>query len=180
MLDFVSTEDLRTTTAALKRAFSAPMTLNVHRMPYVSAQKQLDSVLRFGRRNYWKSLALSQISSDLAVSLVEVIQAAPSLQTFLSVDVLHGVALEEPSGGSSYTLRDKPLVVLFNTIWEDAAGDEANRSWCRNAFTTLSRISGAQATYSNYFSEDDVATQAGSSPGLTKEDLSEWVPEGLE
>jgi hypothetical protein len=179
VLDFVSTESLVTTNAALKRSFSAAKSLNADRMPYVSAQKRLDSILRFGRRNYWKSLALRDISSNIAAALVDDIQAAPSRQTFLSIDVLHGSSLLEPSGGSSYALRDLPLVVLFNTIWEDSEGDEANRSWCRNASDRLSEMSGSHATYSNYFSEDDVATQPGSSPQLSKEAVAEWTPAGL-
>lgn len=178
VLDFVSTRNVADTREALLAQYGATPSL-VEETPYKVAQTKLDSEFRFGRRNYWKSVALSNVDDMLAKGLVEHIERSPSRQTFISVDVLHGQALVDPVGGSSYRLRDRPLVILLNTIWEDPRQDEENIRWCSEGFDLL--VGGAEddSTYSNYFSEDDVGVQSGSEQTLPPEIIARWKPSGL-
>jgi len=178
VLDFVSTRGKEETSKALKKTFDREPT-HLQEVPYLVVQRQFDDELRFGRRNYWKSVAMSSIDMNLGRALADHLQRSPSRQTFISVDVMHGRALNEPPGGSSYKLRGRPLVVLFNTIWQDMKEDPENIQWCREGFALLSSSSRESSTYSNYFSQDDVGVQPGSAAVLSDEEVARWTPDGL-
>jgi FAD/FMN-containing dehydrogenase len=178
VLDFVSTRNLAETSDALTDAYGL-VPQRIAQVPYVAAQRQLDTELRFGRRNYWKSLALASLDSDVMERLAGHLRESPSRQTFLSVDVLHGRSLDEPVGGSSYGLRARPLVVLFNTIWEDPLADAENIRWCAAGFEMMASSVRDPSTYSNYFSDDDVGVQRGSERPLETTELARWRPNGL-
>jgi len=92
---------------------------------------------------------------------------------------LHGRCLSEPDGGSSYGLRNKPLVVLFNTIWEDKGADAENIAWCAGGFEMIASAVEQSSTYSNYFSEDDVGVQPGSEQPLDPAEVARWKLPGL-
>ena len=173
VLDFVSTQPKEPTIKAILDAYGTKPQ-RVAEMPYVKAQRQFDTKLRFGRRNYWKSIAVTDIDQNLSEQLAQHMRKSPTHQTFLSVDVLHGRALVEPFGGSSYSLRNKPLVVLFNTIWQDPNDDKVNIEWCRKGFDFMSKTMGTDSTYTNYFSEDDIGVQAGSEKSLSETDVATW------
>ena len=179
ILDFVSTESTEKTTEVVRRCLPSDHRIQIDQMPYCEAQRLLDTELRFGRRNYWKSVASDKMDLETCEHLVEHIQASPSPQSFVSVDVVHGAALREPVGGSSYRLRHKRYVILFNTIWIDPADDTRNIEWCSKGFAALTRDTGEDGTYSNYFSEDDVDSQPGSSVELDAAARDRWDIPGL-
>lgn len=179
ILDFVSTESTADTAEQVRRCLPADHRLHVSQMPYCEAQRLLDTELRFGRRNYWKSVASNSMDLTTCEHLVEHIGASPSPQSFVSVDVVHGAALQEPVGGSSYRLREKRYVILFNTIWINPADDERNIEWCSEGFAALTQDTGEDGTYSNYFSEDDVDRQPGSSAELGDAARDRWTVPGL-
>lgn len=180
LLDFVATRPADVTRAYVAGVVPTALGgLTLFDAPYVDAQRILDTDLRFGRRNYWKSTAVDSLLPDLGSRLAEHAQAAPSTQTFVSVDVLHNAAQQEPVGGSTYTLRDKPFVVLFNTIWTDPGHDAANISWCRAGHDILQGSFEERSTYSNYFSHDDLGVQVGSHSSVPLPVRQRWVPAGL-
>src|SRR5204863_8692936 len=84
VLDFVSTQSKEPTVETIVDAYGAKPQ-RVAEIPYVAAQRQLDTTLRFGRRNYWKSIAVSDTDEGLVERLASHMRRSPSLQTFLSV-----------------------------------------------------------------------------------------------
>lgn len=153
--------------------------LTLRETSYVEAQSMFDTALRFDRRNYWKSIAKSELDVDVITSLSSHAMRSPSPQSFLSVDVLHNAAQTVPASGSSYGLRDKPFVVLLNTIWTNPQDDAQNVKWCREGFQILTEGAAEDSTYSNYFSADDVGSQGGSHSTIAMGTKRKWVPQGL-
>lgn len=155
-IDYVSLRDGRSTDAALTRALGVPASGTGRSMSYPEAQQMMDDDLRFGRRNYWKSLAIREITPEVQSILSSAVLSSPSDLTMLTVDVVHGAALVDPHDASSFSIRGFPFVVLFNTIWTDATDDRANVTWARRWYDELNRATGASGiTYENYFSADD-------------------------
>lgn len=179
VVDFVSSRDERETVEVIVELFgSRPDRL--WREPYVIVQSFLDSYLRFGRRNYWKSVAFERVPASLAEFLVDHISRAPSKQSFISVDVVHGRGLREPDGGSVYSLRGYPLVLLVNTIWQSPSEDDANINWTMEAFEQFQALGPVMAaTYSNYMSADDIGQQPGSSGLVAASIRNRWQPAAL-
>lgn len=180
VVDLVSTLSVDETRTFVSRHMpTSARCLSLRSQSYVEAQSMLDTELRFGRRNYWKSIAVGQLTANIAGQLSAHARRAPSDQSFVSVDVLHNAAQKNPVGGSSYRLRDKPFVILFNTIWSDRQDDAANMNWCREGFDLFSSLVPERSTYSNYFSEDDVGVQVGSATRVPADVAQRWVPAGL-
>jgi hypothetical protein len=179
-LDFVATLSHDEVRSFFHKYFpSTTKQLYIRQEPYAVVQRMLDTEFRFGRRNYWKSIAVSELSVGIGEALATHFKEAPSSQTFLSIDVLHNRAQSEPSGGSSYSLRDKPYVILFNTIWQNPVDDSTNIDWCRAGFDLLRSQASERSTYSNYFSFDDVGVQDGSNAELPEEVRVRWKSNNL-
>ena len=148
-------------------------------MSYVEAQKMLDTSARFKRRNHWKSIALPNLTAPLVECLAQHAPTSPSTQSFISVDIVHGAAQREPAGGSTYSLRDRPFVVLLNSIWRESQDDKMNVAWCRTGFSRLASFDDEGSTYSNYFSADDIGVQPGSHSSVPDDIRGRYVPAGL-
>jgi hypothetical protein len=167
--DFVSTLPLSTTDNLLCQVLGIDCRGASEAKPYKIAQTVLDDELRFGRRNYWKSVATPILDGPLGAFLVEQVLRSPSTTTMISIDCLHGAATREPVGGSTASFRNSGFIVLLNTSWYGAENDQANIGWATAAHESMCGLGGvSRSTYGNYLSLGDEADADSSVPRTSR------------
>ncbi|NLE53229.1 MAG: FAD-binding oxidoreductase [Chloroflexi bacterium] len=136
------------------REFAEPIIDLSGRMPYLEVQQMFDEDYPRGRRYYWKSTYLDNLSDPVIDRLIAQIEAAPSYHSTL--DVWHmGGAVARPAADTAFRGRQAPYHLGIEANWENPADDEANIAWAREVHRDLQRFSdGSQ--YMNFpgFLED--------------------------
>ena len=135
---------------------------------YVNWQKAFDDPRRYGRRSYWKSLYVDELTTEFEDAFEEMLRTAPSPHTMLTFDHLHGKTHRIARDETAFSHRDKTFLFLINANWEDASEDAANISWTRKWFEVLSEVI-PSTSYLNYLSiegEDRILSAYGSNQNI--------------
>lgn len=165
--------------AAIK-AFGRPVGDILLRRPYVQMQSLLDATQPKGRRYYWKSEYLSEISPALCEKAI--VQAAKiasphSAVIFFQIEgALNALDNEHSPVGN----RDAHFVLNLAGAWERAEEDAAQIAWARTAWSELREFS-TGGNYVNFLTEDEgperIAAALGSSGDRLAEVKRQWDPE---
>jgi FAD/FMN-containing dehydrogenase len=118
------------------------------RMPYVDLQRFLDEEYPRGRRYYWKSAVVNELSDGVIDVIVESAARQPSSLSTIDVWVMGGATAREPAGGSAYTGRDAGFVVNPEADWDDPADDAVNLAWARGFIAAMKPFT--VGTYLNF------------------------------
>jgi hypothetical protein len=137
-------------------------------MTYSGVQRALDSQYQFGGRSYRRSVCVSRLEElNMLALIAEFATRGPFTRT-LTVDVLHGAALDTTNRVQSCFPRFM-YTALIVCQWASSDLDEAGRAAGR-ALSDLARPSNVaptnRAVYGNYSSEADDALPAGALPLL--------------
>jgi hypothetical protein len=177
IVDAVSLRSVSETRDAMSSLLSGRGRLRTKERTYPEVQCMLDASSRFYRRNYWRSLALRNFSPEVGSIIARGMTRSSSRLSFISVDVLHSRAIAEPDGGSAYFLRDRPFVVLMNTIWGRTSQDNECINWARRMYDELcTSYADDIATYENYYGVDDDPTSV---DGRLAEVFARWRSRGV-
>lgn len=114
-------------------------------MPWVAAQQLFDEDYPRGRRYYWKSSHLNDLSAEVATVLVDQAARRPSPLTSLDLWINGGAIADIPAEASPVGNRTAPFMIGIEANWDDPAGDRANIAWAREAATALSPYSNVGA-----------------------------------
>lgn len=119
------------------------------RKRWVDAQKFLDADYPNGRRYYWKSTMVKELTDAIIDSLVEHTETRPSKLTSVDVWYMGGafgrVGAEETAFGG----RNAQYTVNYESNWDDPGEDGANIDWTRASLKKVQDISQA-LTYLNF------------------------------
>ncbi|HUK77853.1 MAG TPA: FAD-binding oxidoreductase [Thermoleophilia bacterium] len=107
------------------------------RMPYVELQRFLDEEYPNGRRYYWKSAVVDELSDAVIDVVVASAARQPSPLSTIDVWVMGGATAREPAGGSAYAGRDAGFMVNPEADWDDPADDAANLAWAREFIAAM-------------------------------------------
>ncbi len=121
--------------------------------PYVSWQKAFDDETRRGRRSYWRSLYVDDLTPAFISTFNKIVATAPSPFTMLTFDHIHGVAARVAEDATAYSQRNRMFLLLINTNWDSPIDDRLNLDWADDAFHELSQF-GSSAGYINYLSNE--------------------------
>jgi FAD/FMN-containing dehydrogenase len=133
--------------------FSGPMS-------WAELQTALDEDYPSGRRYYWKSTYVSELSDEVIDKLVEQGSQFPSDLT--TIDIWHlGGAIGNPQEDTAFANRDAGYLVTYESNWIDVADDEANVGWSRRSWDEAQAFS-TGGVYLNFpgFAEGDVEQRA--------------------
>jgi FAD/FMN-containing dehydrogenase len=119
------------------RTLARPLADLSGRAPYVEVQQLLDEDYPRGRRYYWKSASVAELSDDVIDIVVEHSARMPSPLGTIDVWLLGGAMKSEPPGGAAWTGRHAGYQVNPEANWENAAGDAANLRWARDLIAAL-------------------------------------------
>ncbi len=130
------------------RELTEPLVDLSGRMPYVELQRFLDEEYPRGRRYYWKSAVVRELSDAVIDVVVESAARQPSALSTIDVWVMGGATAREPAGGSAYAGRDAGFVVNPEADWDDPADDAANLTWAREFIAAMKPFT--VGTYLNF------------------------------
>ena len=133
-------------------------------MPFGDIQHFFDEDYPNGRRYYWRSTYLKELSDDALVKVVDLgsRRASPltSLDIWIGADsAVADVAIDD----TPIAHRHAPFMVGIESNWDDPADDAANIGWAREAFATLAPHStgGSYLNFEDLTDKDRVAAAYG-------------------
>lgn len=109
-------------------------------MPYVQAQQLVDEDFPTGKRYYWKSTNVVELTEEVIDIVSE--HARNQVGFDSTTDLWHvGGAVARPNPGSSFNGRNVSMMVNLEANWYDPAEDQANIDWVRNCIADLEPFS---------------------------------------
>ncbi len=119
------------------RELAAPLVDLSGRMPYVDIQQFLDEDYPRGRRYYWKSATIAELSDEVIDIVADFARRQPSPISTIDVWLMGGALRREPPGGAAYSGRGAGFQVNPEADWDDPAMDDANIGWARGIIEAL-------------------------------------------
>jgi FAD/FMN-containing dehydrogenase len=130
---------------------------------YTELQRMLDEDYPDGRRYYWKSVYLDELSDD-AIDLVDRF-GAESPSKLSTIDLWHlGGAIDDPDPeDTAFWHRGHAYMLNFEANWDDPAADDENVEWARRGITAARELPAVSGGYGNFpgFQEDPARTVYG-------------------
>jgi FAD/FMN-containing dehydrogenase len=117
--------------------FGPPLLDQIGPVAYVDFQSGLDGVFPRGRRYYWKSTTMRDLTDGAIGQLVELFESVPSPFTAVLLQQLGNAANRVPTEATAFPHRDARWDGLLLTSWEDPEQDEAQIQWTRQAWNAL-------------------------------------------
>ena len=152
------------------REFGPPVLDQIGPVPYTAFQQALDANFPRGRRYYWKSTLVRDLSDDAIAQMVELFDAVPSPLTAILLQQLGNAANRVPSTATAFAHRDARWDGLLLTSWEDIAQDAGMIDWTRQAWRSLRPFS-TGGVYVNGVADGD-AEEIGGAYGANYERLA--------
>jgi FAD/FMN-containing dehydrogenase len=106
-------------------------------MPYTTLQSGSDASYPSGRRNYWKSHFVGEVS-DAAIE--KVVEHAPRMTSPLSsfyFQHLGGAIGRAGPDAAAFSQRDAAFEFTILTVWEDPDEDAQHITWARELFSAM-------------------------------------------
>jgi FAD/FMN-containing dehydrogenase len=119
------------------RSFGRPLADLVGPMPYTALQSGSDASYPSGRRNYWKSHFVGEIS-DAAIATV--VEHAPRMTSPLSsfyFQHLGGAIARAGPDAAAFSHREAEFEFTILTVWEDPDEDAEHVTWARALFDAM-------------------------------------------
>lgn len=174
-------EDAHARLASLKR-LGTPVADLIQTRPYTAQQSLLDATQPKGRRYYWKSEYLASIEPALLDKLIEHAGYIVSPHAAVALFSVGTAASRLPEDYSAFGNRDATALAIITGSWEDAADDQINIDWVRNAWQDARAFS-TGGTYVNFMTEEEQGDRIRAAYGRSYDRLVElktkWDPTNL-
>jgi FAD/FMN-containing dehydrogenase len=118
-------------------------------MPYLESQRLFDADYPKGRRYYWKSLYLDDLSDEAIRLACDAGAQRPTPLSTVEVWALGGAMGRVRSEATAFYQREAPFLLTIEANAEDPATDEANVAWTRRWHDQAARFSRG-GTYFNF------------------------------
>jgi len=148
---------------------------------FATLQRLFDEEYPKGRRYYWRSSYLSDLSDEAIEKLVDLGARRPSPLSSLDLWVLGGAIAEVALADTPIVHRDAPYMVGIEANWDDPGQDAANIAWARGVFTTLAPYStgGSYLNFEDSNDQDRVAAVYGANYQRLMEIKRKYDPDNL-
>lgn len=163
------------------RAYGPPIADLIAPMPYTAIQQIFDPAYPPGRRNYWKSNFVDELSDALIDTIIAAFERCPSPLTALALEHLGGAVARMDPDATAFSQRSAPWNLLIPSGWEDPAEDAANIEWTRDFWNEIQPLTNA-AAYINYLAAEEgdrVATAYGPTYARVQAVKAEYDPGNL-
>jgi hypothetical protein len=107
-----------------------------------------------GKRNYWKTSYLEELSDDAINTMVEHYATVPHPLSHVVVYPLGGAVSRVGRDETAVDYRDAPYNFLIVGMWSEAAEDEKNVRWVRELWRQMQPF--ALGVYVNYETDREV------------------------
>src|SRR5215212_7483431 len=119
------------------REFGSPLADNIESMAYTTLQSAPDAGFPPGRRHYWKSSYLKELSEEAIEVMAEYVSEIPSPATGVGLQQMHGAASRVDPTATAFPHRDEHYDFLILSQWADPAESERNVEWTRAFFDAM-------------------------------------------
>jgi FAD/FMN-containing dehydrogenase len=120
-------------------------------MSYCEVQKVFDAIIPFGQyRCYWKSHYLSALTDAIIEEIVAGNAAPPSPNTLSSIWNFGGATARVAADATAFGDRSMPFMLSIDSIWREAADDQANIAWTRAFWQRMQPHSHHRRMYLNF------------------------------
>ena len=119
------------------REFGSPLADNIQPMAYTALQSAPDAGFPPGRRHYWKSSYLKELSDEAIEVMVRFVSEMPSPTTGVGLQQMHGAASRVDPTATAFPHRDEHYDFLILSQWADPAESERNVEWTRSLFEAM-------------------------------------------
>ena len=119
------------------REFGSPVADNIQPMAYTALQSAPDAAFPPGRRHYWKSSYLKELSDEAIEVMVRFVCEMPSPTTGVGLQQMHGAASRVDPTATAFPHREEHYDLLILSQWADPAESERNVQWTRSLFEAM-------------------------------------------
>jgi FAD/FMN-containing dehydrogenase len=123
---------------------------------YTELQSMLDFTAPAGLHYYFKCPFLCDLSDEAIRTIVEHCESAPTEQTQVVIEHMHGAASRVPATKTAFGLRRVSYSINIMPAWSDPALAEKCISWARALSAQLEPF-GASDSYVNYLADEGAA-----------------------
>ena len=135
------------------RQFGPPISDEVRAMAYTELQSFAETFNPPGLQNHWKSNYLKDLSNEAIGTMVDLFATAPALETHMVIENLGGAVSRVGRDETAFNHRDASYNLLIVGMWTDAADNEKNVRWVREAWEAMQSFSSG-AVYVNYLGQE--------------------------
>lgn len=119
-------------------------------MPFLAAQKLFDPDYPDGRRYYWKSIYLPDLSPATIEALTGIGATRPSPISSVDIWALGGAMGRVSAAHGAFAKRSAPYLLGIEANWDSPADDAANLGWARSAFADMEQRFPEAGAYLNF------------------------------
>jgi len=119
-------------------------------MPYVDLQSMLDDDFPDGRRYYWKSVPLAELSDRTVRDLRAAAERAPSDLSTIVCWPMHGAVGRAGDDAGPIVGRDAAVAVNVEAAWDDPTATTENVEWVRETCRGLRGEASLPGTLPNF------------------------------
>ena len=123
---------------------------------YTEIQTMLDFSSPAGLHYYFKCPFLRDLTDDVLRTIIEWGASAPTEQTQIVIEHMHGAASRVPAADTAFGLRRVHYSINIMPAWADPAQSEACIAWARDFCAALEPF-GCSDAYVNYLGEEGAA-----------------------
>lgn len=120
---------------------------------YLAAQSAFDEFLPDGKRYYWKSHFMNEMSDDAVRQVVDWANRRVNPGTLIVLRHLGGAISDVPEDATAFGNRGAVYNISIDNGWDNAADDAANIAWSRECWTDLKSIS-VNGVYLNFNADE--------------------------
>ena len=119
------------------RRLGSPLMDVVQPMPYPALQSARDAGYPLGRRHYWKSGWLRDLTDDAIETLLVLIPQMPSPASGVGLQRMHGAASRVAPSATAFAHRAAQYDFLILSQWSDPTDSDRNVGWTKALFKAM-------------------------------------------
>jgi hypothetical protein len=124
---------------------------------YSEIQSMLDFTAPAGLHYYFTCPFLRELTDEAILSIVERGESAPTEQTQIVIEHMHGLASRVPVAETAFGLRRVQYSINIMPAWDNPALAEKCIAWARDFASDMKSL-GASDAYVNYLGDEGAAT----------------------
>jgi len=136
------------------RSFGSPVADLFGPMPYTSLQQLFDPAYPAGRRNYWKSSFMDDVSDEAIDTMVDWFEKVPSPFAAIEIEQFGGAAGRIAADATAFSERGAAYNLVVTNAWTDPAEDDLQIGWSRGLWRAMQPFV-RQTAYVNYLSDGE-------------------------
>ena len=119
------------------RTLQPPVDDGIQPMPYTALQSARDGGFPFGRRHYWKSGWLRDVTDGAIEILMRFLPQMPSSTSSIGLQQLHGVASRVAPSATAFPHRAEQYDFVVLSQWSEANDSDRNLQWTQAVFEAM-------------------------------------------